>query len=725
MLSEAEYTEFRAAFAHMPGQEFVLRAEAAVQIHDDDARLWFVLGASRHRLGQFDKALAAFERTIELQPAHIQAINAKAGLLAALDRTVEAKELLEEARRRFPDDATVLVNLGYLLEQQAEGREQALSCYDSALVLDPSNRPALMNRGYLLTLLERLPEAVENNRELVARYPEFATAHFNLAESLLACMRTDEALRVSEAALALEPTHADACMVRGLALSELGRLDEAKQSIDRACALNPQVLQRATGLFESNPTMAPPFPDPEAIFLHRGFRHFLACDWIRREFFLREFESRMVRALAAGKHVQDYSLAYELISAPIDAQLHKLLMKDLASQFEASASRKKPASFAYSRRGGDRIRIGYVSPDFREHLNARLTYPIFRLHDRSRFDVFCYSLHADDDSEIRKKIAAATDRFVDVSDRSSAQVAQTINADGIDILVDLAGVTTHSRPDVFAFRSAPVQVSYLGFPGTLGADYIPYRITDRIASPVQQREYWTEKLVFLPDTFYIYDNAEPLASVALSRADYELPEGGMVFCTFHNYYKIDPTVFATWMRILKRVPSSVLWFMGRDLVAVENLKREAIAAHVGPERLHFAPIESRERYRARFRLADLYLDAYRFNAMTTACDALWAGLPMITCPGDSFPSRVGASLLAAVGLSECILPTLPEYENEAVRLATDSEALRALKTRLAQNRLSHPLFDTRRRVKHIEQAFERMWERHLSGRPPEDFDVKD
>jgi predicted O-linked N-acetylglucosamine transferase (SPINDLY family) len=722
VLSAAEYAQMREAFERMPAQEFVRRAEAAARAHGDDARLLFVLGAGLHRLGELERALSAFERTLELQPGHVQAISARAALLAALGREREARTVLEEARRRYPEDVSVLVNLGYLLEQQAEGREEALRCYDAALALQPSNQAALMNRGYLLTLLGRLPEAVQNNRMLAGHYPQLAAAHFNLAESLLAGRRTDEALRASEDALALDPSHADACMVRGLALAELGRLDEARQVIDLACKLSPAVLYRAAGVFESNRAMPPPAPDPEAIFLHRGFRHLLVCDWTHRDFFLREFESRVRRAFAAGEPVRDYSLAYDLLATPVDRQLHRQLMVKLASQFAATARRVRPVPLAHAKRG-TRLRIGYVSPDFREHLNARLTYPILRLHDRSRFEVLCYSLHADDGSEIRKQVAAAADGFVDVSDRPSVDIAEAINADGVDILVDLAGITTHSQPDIFAFRPAPLQVSYLGFPGTLGADYIQYRITDRVASPPSQRDYWSEKLVFLPDTFYIYDDAEPLAPAPVSRREYGLPEDGLVYCVFHNYYKIDPEIFDVWARILKRVDGSVLWFMGRDPVAVDNLKREATLRGVAPGRLCFAPVESRERYRARFRLADLYLDAHRFNAMTTACDALWAGLPILTCAGASFPSRVCASLLAALGLDDCILPDLKTYECEAVRLSGDRKALRALSDRVAANRLSQPLFDAKRRVRQLERAFEEMWERHAKGMPPEDFEV--
>jgi predicted O-linked N-acetylglucosamine transferase (SPINDLY family) len=723
MLSAAEYAQMREAFERMPAQAFVRQAQAAAQVHGDDARLMFVLGASLHRLGELEQALAAFERVLELQPGHVQAINAKASLLAGLGREAQAREVLEEARRRYPREVSVLVNLGYLLEQQEPGREQALRCYDEALALEGSNRAALMNRGYLLTLLGRLPEAVQNNRVLVAHHPNLATAHFNLAESLLACMRTDEALRASEQALALDPAHADACMVRGLALSELGRLDEAGQAIEQACRLNPKVLYRAAGVFESNRAMPPPAPDPESIFLHRGFRHLLVCDWTHREAFLREFESRLRRSLDAGEPVRDYSLAYELLATPVDRQLHRRLMERLASQFEAAARRAQPAPLVHVRRGG-RLRIGYVSPDFREHLNARLTYPIFRHHDRSRFEVLCYSLHADDGSEIRRRVAAAADRFVDVSDRASAEVARAIHADGVDILVDLAGVTTHSQPDVFAFRPAPVQVSYLGFPGTLGAPYLPYRITDHVATPPSQRDYWSEKLIFLPQTFYIYDEQEALAPVAMSRRDYGLPDGGTVFCVFHNYYKIEPTIFAAWSRILARVPGSVLWFMGRDPVAVDCLKAAADAAGISRDRLHFAPLETRERYRARFRLADLYLDTRWFNAMTTACDALWAGLPILTCPGEAFPSRVCASLLAASGLQDCILVDLAAYEEKAVALARDPAALQSLRSRVEASRTAGGLFDSRRRVGELEAAFDAIWRRHLGGAPPEDVDVR-
>lgn len=723
MLGLEDFSDLQAAFCRLPADTFVRRCEVVSRVHPDDSRAWFLLGAAYHRLGRIEDALRAFENTVTHNPDHISALNAKAGMLMALGKRAEARASLEATCARFPGEASTLANLGYFLEQEPGGSEQALACYDSALKADPSNRAALTNRGYLLTLTGRPIEAVINNREFAARYPRDAVAHFNLAESLLAAMRPQEALAACDRALALDRNFIGAHLTRALALSELGRLEDAAQSFQNVRSVDPGAIARAAGIFEKNRTMAPPPVDPEAIYLNRGFIHLNACDWSQREKFLQDFEARVGETMAGGRPIGDYSFAYSMLATNIGPDLHRRIAGNLAQQFVLRAKELRPLPYRHGRRDQRRIRIGYVSPDYREHLNARLTLPLYRLHDRSRFDVYCYSLHEDDGSEIRRAVSSAADRFVEASTLSSAEVADTIHADGIDILVDLAGVTRFARPDIFAFQAAPIQVSYLGFPGTLGADYIQYRITDRIATPPAQRQYWAEKLVFLKDTFYIYDNAEPLIPVPVSRADYGLPDEGAIFCGFHSFYKIDPEIFATWMRILKRVPGSVLWMMGTDVLALDNLRRECAAHEIDPSRLVFAPIESRERYRARFKLADLYLDTRTFTAMTTACDALWAGLPMITSPGQAFPSRVSASLLTAAGLQDCILPDLDAYESTAVELAGDPRSLGDLQRRITANRNSNPLFDTERRVRQLENAFEVMWQRHSLGLPPEDFDA--
>lgn len=723
MLSPREHADLVSVLAESTPSALLARLEALSRTHADDPRVWFLLGATRHRAGMLREALEAFDRTLQLAPDHLQALNARGGLLAALGRRDEAREVLEKTRARFPDDPAVLVNLGYLYEQDVSGGQRALECYDAALALDPCNRSALMNRGYLLTLMKRLPEAVENNRQFVQCHPRLAVAHYNHAESLVAAMRPADALAACDSALALEPSLAKAHVLRGIALAELGRLEDSARALDTARSLDPESTRKLAEVFEHSEVMPEPTPDPESIYLHRGLRHLGSCDWSGWQTFIPDFMARVGRKLDQGLPQRDPSFAYYVQATPAPPVLHRRIMEDFAAQFASRAAERPPAR-RQGRRDADRIRIGYVSPDFREHLNARLTLPIYRLHDRDRFEVACYSVHPDDGSDIRKRVVEAADRFEEVSGLDSVEIAERIQADGIDILVDLAGITTFSRPDIFAFRPAPVQASYLGFPGTLGADYIQYRITDEMATPPGQRAYWRENLVILPDTFYIYDASEALADVAVARGDYGLPETGTVFCAFHNHYKIDPGIFDVWMRILGRVPGSVIWLAGRDHVATENLRREAFARGIEPERLCFAPVESRERYRARFRLADLYLDTRYFTAMTTACDALWAGLPLITSPGEGFTSRVSASLLAAIGLEDCILPDLDAYEHAAVELASDPSRLARLRDRLARNRLTTPLFDTEARVRQLEAAFAEMWRRHLAGLPPASFEVQ-
>ena len=723
MLSSAEFSALQRDSKHLPADALAYRLAKLSRKHPDDPRVWFALGATYQRLERLADAVDAFDRTLALEPGHLNALNAKAGAWGAQGRRLDAVALLETARERFPGEPTLLVNMGYLLEQEMLWK-RALECYEAALAIDASHPAARMNRGYLLTLMGRILEAVENNREFAARHPSVAVAHFNLAESLLAAMRSAEALVACDAALALDPGMASAHLTRALALAEQGRFAESTDSFGRATSLDPGVIERASQVFERNESMPPPLPDPAAIYFHRGLRHLGACDWSRRETYLADLDASVRQTVNRCEPVRDFYYAYYVLATPLAPALHRQIMESFAQQFEATARSHRPEPYARRRRDEARIRIGYVSPDFREHLNARLTLPIFRMHDRGRFDVCLYSLQADDGSDIRKQVELAADKFADVSDLDSGAIADRIHSDGVDILVDLAGLTADARPHVFSLKPAPVQVSYLGFPGTLGADYIQYRITDAVASPPAQRGYWKEKLVFLPHTFYIYDDAEPMVSVSNSRADYGLPEHGVVFCAFHNYYKIDPEIFDVWMRILKRVEGSVLWLMGRDAVAADNLQLEASRRGVAPGRLHFAPIESRERYRARFRLADLYLDACRFNAMTTACDALWAGLPILTSPGEAFPSRVCASLLAAMDLGDCVLPDLEAYEQEAVRLAGDREALRALWNRVARHRSSTPLFNSAQRVRELERAFEGMWQRHIQGVQPEDFHIQ-
>jgi len=504
-------------------------------------------------------------------------------------------------------------------------------------------------------------------------------------------------------------------------LSEMGRLGEAQIVFDRVRKLEPSALDKFVNLYQTLPTFPGDRFDPALIYVARGWEHFNHCDWTGRKTFLADYE-RLVGQIVQRDGLNDTALAYNALSLPVSAEVQRDIARSIARRASAEASRIERTPYSYRKHSG-RIRVGYVSPDFRQHLNAYLTFPIFRLHDREKFEIFCYSIHEGDGSQIRSKIESTVEHFRDAAHLADSELAGLINVDGVSILVDLGGYTAFSRPGIFGHRPAPIQVSYLGFPGTLGAEYMQYRLTDLIVTPEENASCWDEKLVFLPDTFYIYDNSEELAEVGVARADYGIPDQAVVFCCFHNYYKIDPDIFDVWMRLLRRVPEGVLWLQGWNPIAISNLQREAESRGVSPDRLKFAPFESRERYRARFRLADLFLDTLIFNAMTTACDALWAGLPVITCPGEKLASRVAASLLTAIGLPEGIALDLTDYENKAFELATNPDKLEAIKARLRDNRNATPLFDTEKQVKHLEAAYQAMLDTHLSGKQPTSFKV--
>jgi predicted O-linked N-acetylglucosamine transferase (SPINDLY family) len=370
-----------------------------------------------------------------------------------------------------------------------------------------------------------------------------------------------------------------------------------------------------------------------------------------------------------------------------------------------------------------RIRIGVLSPDFREHLDAYLLLPLFELLDRTRFELFAYSLVADDGSAIRVRVRSAADVFRDLQDLTDREAAMAIRNDGVDILLDVGGHTAGARFSITAQRPAPLQASYLAFSCSLASLRLDYAIVDRVAGCDDSE--WTEARIFLPNTYYLYDFREPAPQATVTRRDYGLPDDAFVFCAFHKAEKITPDVFDLWTQILNQVPRSILWFRALTETACLNLRKHAAQRGIDPDRLAFAPFEPSHdpRYLARHRLGDLMLDSLHHNAMTSACDALGAGLPLLTLRGTALASRAGESLVRAAGLPELVTDDQETYVRTAVRLATDRSELQALKQRLAANRRTAPLFDTAGRVRALETAFQKMYDRMLRGEPPASFDV--
>jgi predicted O-linked N-acetylglucosamine transferase (SPINDLY family) len=365
-----------------------------------------------------------------------------------------------------------------------------------------------------------------------------------------------------------------------------------------------------------------------------------------------------------------------------------------------------------------------VSPDFRDHAVSFLTAGLFEEHDKSRFDILAIALSADEPSEMRARIRRAATEFIEAGGRSDADIVALLRERRIDVAVDLAGYTLGGRPGLFASRVAPIQVSHLGFPATTGASFYDYILADRVVIPPDASGRYSERVVHLPDCFQPNDARRRISERTPARREVGLPDDAFVFCVFHSSYKLNPQMFAVWMRLLQEVRGSVLWLVGDNPSIIRNLRREAGTRGVDADRLVFAPRMPYPDHLARHRLADLFLDTFPFNGGTTTSDALWAGLPVVTLSGDAFAARMSASLLDAVGLPELAVPTPAEYESLALRLARDRAMLGDVKARLAANRATHPLFDTRRYARHLEAAYAEMWARHRDGVSPDGFSVR-
>ncbi len=680
-----------------------------------DGWAWFLLGAARHQQGRLEGALAAFEQSIHHDPSHPQALSARAHMLALLGRVAEAVEGYRECLRRSPLDAQLHVNLAIVLEQTGSDGE-ALTHYESALRQVPDYAPALMNRGVLLIRLERLEEALANNDRLAAAHPDLPDAHFNRAEVLLALHRFEPALAAADRALSLHPGHLKAAFDRGLALAALGRLDESQTAFEAARALDPEGFAALHSPLTER-------VDPRLIYLQMAWERQMRCDWSDRERYVDELDGYVDEATAAGRAIPERALVFQSLSLPLSPATRLSLATGVARAVQATALRE---AAPFTRWSGTtrRLRVGYLSPNFTAHPNALLMRRVYALHDRAAFDIVGYSLHPDDGSGLRRDIEQSCDVFRELHGLAAVEAAQRIHADGIQVLVDLAGYTSFAHSEILALRPAPVQVNHMGLQGTMGADFVQYRLTDALVTPAGSERWWREKLVFLPHTYFTYDDAQPIAPDTPPRHAHGLPEEGFVFCAFNNAYKLEPVGFAVWMDLLSRLPGSVLWLLDPGPQARGNLCAQATVRGVDPRRLVFAPRVGLPDHLARQRLADLFLDTFIYNAHTTACDALWAGLPLLTFLGQATAGRIAASLLHAVGLPELVTDSPQAYLAKALHLATHPDRLRAMRDRLATSRQSHPLFDTERTVRYMEAAYRIMWERHAAGLAPASFSVR-
>ena len=705
--------------------EAVTSYDRALAIKPDYAEALGNQAEALRRLGRHEAALASYDRALAIMPDHAEALNGRGNVLLDLRREDEAVASYDRALAIKPDHAEALNNRAIALFRRKRHAE-ALASYDRALAIKPDFAEALYNRGKGLFDLERHVEALASYDRALAIKPDYAEALNIRGIALRYLRRHEEALASYDQALAIKPELAEALNNRGNVLSDLKRYEEALVSFDRALAIKPDdaetLSNRGNALFNLKryeeaaadfERLLRAIPDYDYARGNLLLSRLYACDWSDYDQSVR----LIADAVAAGKRAA-HPFVFLSVSESAAGQLQcaKILNKD-----------KYPASehviWRGERYGHDKIRIAYLSADFHGHATAFLMAGLFEAHDRARFETTAISFGPDSKDALRARLENAFDRFIDVRGKSDRDVALLLKALEIDIAVDLKGYTQDSRTGIFAFRPAPVQVNYLGYPGTMGADYIDYILADRVVIPEDQRAFYAEKVVYLPDAYQPNDSKRRISEHAPTRLEAGLPATGFVFCSFNNSYKITPPVFDLWMRLLGQVEGSVLWLLEDNAAAARNLRKEAAARGIAAGRLIFAPRAKLEDHLARHRLADIFLDTRPINAHTTASDALWAGLPIVTCLGASFAGRVAGSLLQAVGLPELVAENLADYEALALKLARDEHALAAVKAKLARNRQAFPPFDTDRFCRHLERAYETMRERCQRGEPPASFAV--
>jgi protein O-GlcNAc transferase len=695
----------------------------ALELKPDLAEACNNLGVVLQRQGKFAQALDAYDRAIKLRPGDFEIAYNRAVALQQQGRLEEAGAAYRDLIRQSPS-SLVYLNLGSV-EQDLGRLDAALAAFDQAIALDRSFAPAHFNRGVILQLQGRLDEGVAAYGAAMNLRPGYVEAATNAAIVLQELGRLDDAVQGFELAAALNPDAAEPYNNLGIALLARGQPAEAVTAFQRALALKPDYAQAFYNMGNAWRELGKPEgaiaaygqalrlrPDDADAFAQLAYQRRRACDWTNDT----ADQQKLLDLVRGGARVPPFFLL--ATAAGPAGQLA------CARRWVEPFGRVAPPAYMPSpARQDDRIRLGYLSADFHQHATAYLTAELFERHDRARFEVVAYSYGPDDGSPMRRRLERAFDRFVDIRPLSHAQAAQRIHADGIDILIDLKGHTLGARTAIMAARPAPVQVNYLGYPGTMGADFIDYIVVDPTVVPPDQQPYFSEKLVTLPGCYQPNDSRRDTAAVP-SRRDCGLPPEGFVFCCFNGSWKITPAFFAIWTRLLRAVPGSVLWLLDSNPLARRNLRREAEARGVDPQRLVFAPIAPIAEHLARHRHADLFLDTLPCNAHTTASDALWAGLPVLTCAGETFAGRVAASLLAAVGLPELIVPSLEAYERLALDLARTPQRLRVLRARLETGRPAAALFDTSGYARNIEAAYARMWETWRNGEHPAAFAVE-
>ncbi len=669
-------------------QEALSAFQKAIHIIPDASEFWYNAGNTLCDLNKYEEALTYYEKAIQLNPKCYEFYNNYGKTLYELKRYSESLIYYDQALKGNPFFLECLVNKGVALDQ-LKRFDEALDCHDQVLNLEPNYAQVWSNKGTTLIELKRYDEALIHLDKALSLKPDYAEAWAGKGFVFNELKRHEEAIHFYDKALALKPGYAEAWYNKGSTLHVLKRYTEAIIHYDEALKLKPDI------------------------------------DWVLGELLHLKMKmgswSSLLDTVNTINHKvmvnQKVIQPHTLLSIGDDPLLHQKNSKIfVGAKFPQNLSLGRISKFPKR----DKIRIAYFSPDFKKHPVAFLTAELFEIHDRDRFEVFAFSLQkAPIQDEMSARLRKGFDTFLDVENMSDLEIAQLARKLEIDIAIDLAGHTQYSGTRIFSYRAAPIQVNWLGYPGTSGADYFDYIVADEIIIPNKHHDFYTEKVAYLPDTYMVDDSRRIASSRVFTREELGLPKSSFVFCCFNNDYKFNPRVIDSWSKILLSVEHSVLWISENNEHFRENLIKEFNRRGVHSDRIIFAKrLELMGDHLARYCLADIFLDTYPYNAHTTAMESLKAGLPVLTLIGESFASRVAASLLNAIGLPELITHSQQEYECLAIELALNPQKLADIKDKLANRRSTAPLFDTKRFTKNLEAVYLTMYERHQIGLEP-------
>ena len=674
-------------------EEAIQSWSKAIEIKPDYAEAYYNRGNALFELKKIDQAIESFDKAIKNKPDYIEAYNNLGNIFCDLNRSEESLKSFDKAIEIKPDYAEAYFNRGNALKK-FKRLNQAIASYDKAIENKFEKVEVYNYRGHAFLELKKAKDALSSYNKAIKINTDSANSHYNRGLALLQLKREKDAIDSFDTSIKIRPDYAEAYFYRGDAFYSLNKIEEALISYEEAYKINPnQNYLFGQLLFLKNNT----------------------CKW---NFFEENLEKLKNEILNKKKS----SPPFPLLSLIDSLKIHKNSAEIFLKSRYPLENTLEPISF---RKPNKKIRIGYYSADFYNHAVSHLLVKLFELHDKSKFELIGFYFGPDKNDEMQKRISAAFDQFINVNFKNDKEVAQLSRELNIDIAVDLMGFTRSNRFGIFVEKCAPIQISYLGYSSTTGSNCIDYIIGDEILIPKENQKYYSEKIIYLPDSFMVNDFTKKISDKIFTRKEFNLPETAFIFCSFNKFYKIIPKVFDTWMKLLKQVEGSVLWLIEDNFKGVENLKEEANKRGIDSKRIIFAEyMKSHEDYLARYKVADLFIDTIPYNGHTRVSDALWAGLPVLTQIGDSFQSRVSASLLNALDLSELISHSEKQYEDLALKLATNKNELQEIKNKLKKNILKMPLFNTKIFTKKIETAFVEIHKRYLLNLPIDNIKIK-